>query len=79
MAERKYSVSEIDRMRRAITEVVWDQHWSPKTQAPVIEDRLRTYMLNGTEPEELEALSKPIVEKREAEDADCCKRDEEQR
>jgi len=55
MSERKYSVSEIDRMRKAI-------EWSFPTgvsydavdRAAEIEERLRTYMLNGTDPKELE-------------------------
>lgn len=55
MAERKYSVAEIDRMRRSI-------RWSYPTgiscyeheRAADIENRLRTYMQNGTDPEELE-------------------------
>lgn len=47
MADRKYSVAEIDRMRKAIDSTYY-------LQAPAVEDRLRTYMLNGTDPEELE-------------------------
>lgn len=55
MPERKYSVAEIDRLRDAI-------RWSYPSGVPFyekdrnadIEDRLRTYMLNGTDPAELE-------------------------
>ena len=54
MSEKKYSVSEIDRMRNII-------RWSypcgvpfyEKERALDIELRLRTYMANGTDPEEL--------------------------
>jgi hypothetical protein len=49
MAERKYSVAEIDRMRGALVSMC-----SSDRDA---EDRLRTYMLNGTEPEELEGAA----------------------
>lgn len=51
MSERKYSVAEIDRMRVALKDCnyIWHAH--------NLEDRLRTYMLNGTDPEELEALA----------------------
>jgi hypothetical protein len=62
MPERKYSVTEIDRMRKAIRhqfplsyggavgeplrlETKYDAH---------VEDRLRTYMMNGTDPDELD-------------------------
>jgi hypothetical protein len=47
MAERKYSVAEIDRMRAAVATKSFGD--------PGVEDRLRTYMLNGTDPDELEA------------------------
>lgn len=54
MSGRKYSVSEIDQMRRNI------EHSYPsgvayyaEERSKQIEDRLRTYMLNGTEPSEL--------------------------
>jgi hypothetical protein len=52
---RKYSVSEIDRMRAALSDCnsVW--------KARDLEDRLRTYMLNGTDPEELEARGAELV------------------
>lgn len=58
MAERKYSVAEIDRMRRAL-------EWAYPTgvsyyaeqRGAEIENRLRTYMQNGTEPSELEEVA----------------------
>lgn len=51
MAERKYSIGEIDRMRKAI-------EWCYPTGVPYlaaeraadVENRLRTYMQNGTDP-----------------------------
>lgn len=51
MSERKYLVAEIDRMRRAIS-----FGYSCDGSAD-IENRLRTYMLNGTSPEELEQMA----------------------
>lgn len=60
---RKYSISEIDRMRRAIrysypSGVCYIQH----ERDADIENRLRTYMQNGTEPEELEKACYRIIE-----------------
>jgi len=58
MSDRKYSVAEIDRMREDIGRmfplgVAYDPDW----RARQIEDKLRTYMLNGTDPDELAAES----------------------
>lgn len=66
MTQRKYSISEIDRMRAALGTI--NMRWPPLYfsseaerdlqpfyDAQKIEDQLRTYMQNGTEPEELEA------------------------
>lgn len=54
-ARRKYSVEEIDRMRAAIAAGrVHGYHINADARDRLIEDRLRTYMLNGTEPKELE-------------------------
>ena len=50
MADRKYSIDEIDRMRRAVHDICRNND--------LVEDRLRTYMLNGTEPEELMQYAK---------------------
>lgn len=55
---RKYSVAEIDAMRRAIS-------WSYPSGGPFyaaeraaeIEQRLQTYMMNGTDPAELEDVA----------------------
>jgi len=63
MEQRKYSLDELDRMRRAISVELWPRGtfrgpvfgYVPEgEQSLAIEDRLRTYMLNGTTPEELE-------------------------
>ena len=63
MAERKYSIGEIDRMRKAI-------EWCYPTGVPYlaaeraadVENRLRTYMQNGTDPEELEKMENDRLE-----------------
>jgi hypothetical protein len=55
MPERKYSIAEIDRMRRAV---------AFSCSCKEVEDRLRTYMLNGTDPEELERMKADIIEAR---------------
>ena len=76
--ERKYSVSEIDKMRKAISTKVWagvrivwsadmgGRSWqsepSVEERAALrarVEDELRTYMLNGTDPEELSCPTQP--------------------
>jgi hypothetical protein len=55
--ERKYSVAEIDRMRILIMKM-------RRFDTIPVEERLRTYMLNGSEPEELEqALVKMEAER----------------
>lgn len=50
MMQRKYSVDEIDQMRGALIQI-YRLHSS--TDVRTLEERLRTFMLNGTEPEEL--------------------------
>jgi hypothetical protein len=50
---RKYSVSEIERMRNAVRLMVPDRA-DAGLRVLEIEERLRTYIANGTEPEELE-------------------------
>lgn len=55
---RKYSVNEIDRMRRAIgLSYPMDGSYVQADRDADIESRLRTYMQNGTDPEELEEFS----------------------
>jgi hypothetical protein len=48
MKQRKYSVSEIDRMRAAMR--------SPYDSSEAVEQELRTYMLNGSDVEEVVAF-----------------------
>lgn len=76
MSERKYSLSEIDRMREAVRIIaVGPMDWQcngrgsfigtsrsgpPYLRVADIEDRLRTYMMNGTDPEELEAAVRDV-------------------
>lgn len=63
--ERKYSVEEIDRMRQAI--ITRGEHPEPNPSGDEqrrawreeIEQRLRTYMLAGTDPDEL--WNAPVV------------------
>jgi hypothetical protein len=52
---RKYSVSEIDQMRSAVS-IMFPITYNAK--AAEIEDRLRTYMIAGTDPDELEQSAK---------------------
>lgn len=75
---RKYSVEEIDRMRRAVEYMVmwgekigtpWPEGVSSRTSGTFsgnevterTEARLRTYLLAGTDPEELEYQPAPVV------------------
>ena len=54
--QRKYSVGEIDRMRKALERICIRPMvpYNPVEKQREIEEHLRTYMLNGTDPEELE-------------------------
>jgi hypothetical protein len=58
MIERAYTVSEIDRMRIAISEFLWrrkSMRWSCNGPDPArVEDQLRTYLIAGVSPEALE-------------------------
>jgi hypothetical protein len=58
MVERKYSIGEIDRMRNALS-VLCDTGFAfaRMDRNAGIEQKLRTYMQNGTEPDELEKLA----------------------
>jgi hypothetical protein len=55
MAERKYSLSEIDAMRMALQCLLIHPGvpYQPVEKTKEIEEQLRTYMINGTDPEEL--------------------------
>lgn len=66
MAERRYTVAEIDRMRIAVEQLFpMDIAYDRAVRAKQAEERLRTYMLNGTEPEELEQHAKEARERRD--------------
>ena len=58
--KRKYSVAEIDRMRDAVALMVPVRE-SNLDRVIEIEERLRTYMANGTEPDELESAADPFL------------------
>lgn len=62
--DRKYTVAEIDQMRSSIR---WSYpcgvSYYPDQREREIEDRLRTYMLNGTEPEELVEMGRRAQER----------------
>lgn len=56
MTERKYSISEIDKMRGAVRLKLQPGPMQPYNGAELsarVEDRLRTYMLAGVDPDEL--------------------------
>ncbi len=55
MTLRKYSIEEIDSMRASLNDLAAPLHGGLYTpiESTVIEDRLRTYMANGTDPDEL--------------------------
>ena len=66
MPERKYSVSEIDQMRGFIEALTLEYGvgYQREQLEAQVEDRLRTYMLNGTEPVELEQAALRKYEQR---------------
>jgi len=59
MTERKYTLSEIDAMRKSLLDLCEDNGRMISTNGPPypkhseVEDRLRTYMMAGIEPKEL--------------------------
>ncbi len=55
MTDRHYTVSEIETMRAAIRASFGGGSFYPAERAAEIEQRLRTYMQNGTAPDELVA------------------------
>ncbi len=63
MSERKYSVSEIERMRDALRWILIQPGvtYYEDQKAAEIEEQLRTYMLAGTAPEELEAKQADVI------------------
>lgn len=78
LIQHAYTVLEIERMRKALYDVmfpvVWTHPWCgfrPGTggkdgaMEEKIERQLRTYMLNGTRPDELEAIAQQREEESE--------------
>jgi hypothetical protein len=70
MTEHKYSVGDIQRMRVAIQLLIWPRGlWQGPIMGCVpddvvrrnVEDQLRTYMQNGTDPYELERAAREAV------------------
>lgn len=68
MTDRKYSLQEIDDMRQALNELMgsWqfsgDGSWAGRMpKAEEVEQRLRTYMQNGTEPAELAEAAAALI------------------
>jgi hypothetical protein len=63
-SERRYTISEIDEMRESLSRMypVGASYKSAEREAQT-EDRLRTHMQNGTDPDELKAASKDYCEK----------------
>lgn len=56
MTERKYSISEIDKMRGAVRLKLQPGPMQPYNDAELsarVEDQLRTYMMAGVDPDEL--------------------------
>lgn len=62
---RKYSCAEIDQMRAAI-ENGFCRPADDAKAAIIIEERLRTYMANGTSPQELETAAEEFYKRFEA-------------
>jgi hypothetical protein len=67
MTERAYTLKEIDQMRRNIlaTRTSWEVHSNPEYQQQYerrrdreVEDKLRSYLLAGVDPQELEDEAK---------------------
>lgn len=78
LIDHGYTVLEIERMRRAVYDIMFPIVWytlhsgsQPGAGGRVgeaeakVEVQLRTYMLNGTRPEELEALAKERADQSE--------------
>lgn len=74
--EKKYSVAEIDRMRTLVRHLIdaqsthavsrgcaVGQSYRQTDRIREIEERLRTYMLNGTDPDEIDAAVKAEAER----------------
>ena len=75
--DHKYSVIEIERMRAALGDILFPVQWYSSTSgmggynpdrkddAERVESQLRTYMLAGIRPEEIEVRRKESIEQSE--------------
>ena len=62
MTQRKYSIAEIDRMRAVLDRSAYFPS-DERIRERIVEDRLRTHLLNGTTPEELEEFSSAFTKR----------------
>ena len=62
---RKYDLDEIDRMRAAVMHIYRPGGGFSEEDYRRIEDQLRTYMANGTDPVELETRVQDIYEQQQ--------------
>lgn len=69
MSERAYTLKEVDRMRKAVfaSKTSWEVHSNPEYQQRYeqrrdreVEDKLRTYLSAGVDPQELEDEAKAV-------------------
>jgi len=68
LVERKYSLREIDAMRRCLWIALFNEDWDvPRNANSLIEERLRTYLMAGVDPSELEEAAAEANKKAEAE------------
>jgi hypothetical protein len=65
MTDRAYTVAEIDRMRTAVEWMQSDGPYRPSERVHEIEERLRTYMLAGIDPQDLENQARKMVTERQ--------------
>lgn len=65
MSERKYSPAEIDSMRRSVELLYEAKHGTFGSDPKVVEEQLRTYLMQASDPVELSSYAQE--KKREAE------------
>lgn len=61
---RKYSLAEIEEMRRDVDRLGWPLNSREHERWTAVEERLRTYMLNGTDPQELHEAADAAVSRK---------------
>lgn len=64
---RKYSLEELDMMRRSITFIHWSptDSYNPHDRLMAVESLLRTHMLNGSSPDELARQASEVYTRRD--------------